>query len=124
MIDTFRIGCQNLQDIWSLILPPAALLDLRRMGRVPDNQFRYNDALWSRTVYDFAVGHHLHTLGRDHLLRSLVPLYMGWVASFILSASDMTSGQVEDYLEVLCRTYESQKPYLISRWRWPDRFMP
>jgi glucosylglycerate synthase len=36
----------------------------------------------------------------------------------------MDSGQAEDQIEELCMAYESEKPYLISRWRWPDRFTP
>ena len=31
---------------------------------------------------------------------------------------------VEQILERLAVAYESAKPYLVSRWRWPDRFNP
>jgi len=27
-------------------------------------------------------------------------------------------------VQQLSMVYEAQKPYLISRWRWPDRFNP
>ena len=27
-------------------------------------------------------------------------------------------------IERLCEAFEAEKPYLISRWRWPDRFAP
>jgi len=27
-------------------------------------------------------------------------------------------------IERLCEVFEAEKPYLISRWRWPDRFAP
>jgi glucosylglycerate synthase len=124
LIDTFRIGCGNLEDIWSLILPPAVLLDLRRMSRQTDHDFHFSDELWARTVYDFGIAHHLRSIGRDHLLRALTPLYMGWIASFISSLLESDANGVEQRTEKLCMTYESQKPYLISRWRWPDRFMP
>jgi glucosylglycerate synthase len=124
MIDTFRIGCENLQDIWKLVLSPAALLDIRRMSRQPGDEFRFSSNLWARTVYDFAVAHRLRPIGRDHLLRALTPLYMGWIASFILSVRESEAAQVEEKIEELCMAYESEKPYLISRWRWPDRFMP
>jgi hypothetical protein len=30
----------------------------------------------------------------------------------------------EQRLEQLARAYEDNKPYLVSRWRWPDRFNP
>ena len=51
-------------------------------------------------------------------------LYIGWAASFVLSVKDLRPAQVEDRIEQLALAYEAQKPYLISRWRWPDRFMP
>jgi hypothetical protein len=31
---------------------------------------------------------------------------------------------VQTRLERLCLSYETEKPYLIARWRWPDRFNP
>jgi glycosyltransferase involved in cell wall biosynthesis len=124
MIDAFRIGYENLQEIWSLVLPPATLLELRRMNRQAEHEFRFADELWARTIYDFAVAHRLRHIGRDHLLRALTPLYMAWIADFIRSVKDSDESQVESRIEQLCIAYELQKPYLISRWRWPDRFMP
>ena len=31
---------------------------------------------------------------------------------------------VEARIERLCENFETEKPYLISRWRWPERFRP
>ena len=82
------------------------------------------DELWVRIVYDFALAHRLRTISRDHLLRSLTPLYLAWVASYAqdLKASGVTSA--ERRLERLSLAYEAGKSYLVSRWRWPDRFNP
>jgi len=124
LVDAFRIGCQNLQDLWRFFLPPATLLELKRMGRQGDREFRFSRALWARVVYDFAVAFRLRPIGREHLLRALTPLYMGFVASYILSIEGADPDQVEQEIENVCMAYESEKPYLISRWRWPDRFMP
>jgi hypothetical protein len=73
-------------------------------------------------VYDFALGYRLRVLARDHLLRSLVPLYLGWLASFILQVRDVRPEDVDQRVEQLGLAFEVQKPYLISRWRWPERF--
>jgi hypothetical protein len=124
MIDSFRLGCQDLAGIWNVILPPATLLDLRRMLRLPDGEFCFHDEVWARTVYDFALGYHQRVIGRDHLLKALTPLYWGWVASFVKELQDANAEQVEQRQERLSRQFETQKRYLISRWRWPDRFSP
>jgi len=124
MIQAFRIGFAHLQDIWALALPPATVLELKRLSRQPEDQFRFPAELWARIVYDFAVAHRLRLIGRDHLLRTLTPLYMGCIASVILNMLGSNNSQNEDEIERICLAYEAQKPYLISRWRWPDRFMP
>jgi len=124
MIESFQLGTQNLQDIWSLVLPPTTLLELRRLARLPQDQFRLPDPLWVRIVYDFALGHRLRTISRDHLLRSLTPLYLGWIASYSLEMQTAGLAEVDSRTERLSKAYEDNKSYLVSRWRWPDRFNP
>jgi len=124
MLESFRLGAKNLQDVWGLILPPTTLLELRRLSRLPENQFRLPDQLWVRIVYDFALGHRLQTLNRDHLLRSITPLYLGWIASHVLETQADGLVEAESRIERLSKAYEDNKSYLVSRWRWPDRFNP
>jgi hypothetical protein len=123
MIDAFRVGYANLREVWASILTPAALLELKRVHSAA-GKFEFPDHAWVRIVYDFALSYHLRTISRDHLLRALTPLYLGWVASFVIQMQDAGPDEVEQRLESLCMTYEDMKPYLISRWRWPDRFNP
>jgi hypothetical protein len=113
-----------LPDVWSIVLPPASLLTLRKLGRLAEADFRFPDDLWARTVYDFALGYRLRSLGRDHLLGALAPIYLAWLASFANETQRATAEEAEARLEKICLAFESQKPYLISRWRWPDRFNP
>jgi glucosylglycerate synthase len=124
MIDSYRLGFRNLFELWSMILPPASLLDLKKLAQGADRDFLFSDMLWVHIVYDFAVAFHLKTMNRDHLLSALTPLYLGWVASFVLQMQNADAAQAESRIEELCLRYESEKPYLISRWRWPDRFNP
>jgi hypothetical protein len=124
MIESFRLGTQNLQDVWGLILPPTTLLELRRLSRLSEDQFRLPDRVWVQIVYDFALGHRLRTISRDHLLRSLTPLYLGWIASFALETQTAGLEEVDARIERLAKAYEDNKSYLVSRWRWPDRFNP
>jgi hypothetical protein len=124
MIESFQLGAQNLQDVWGLVLPPTTLLELRKLSRLPQDHFRMPDELWARIVYDFALGHRLQTISRDHLLRSFTPLYLGWIASFAIEAEAAGPAEREARTERLFKAYEVNKPYLVSRWRWPDRFNP
>jgi glucosylglycerate synthase len=124
MIESFQLGTQNLQDVWGLILPPATLMELKKLSRAPQTQFRLPDAVWVRIVYDFALGHRLRTISRDHLLRSITPLYLGWIASYALETDSPGFAEVDSRIERLAKAYEDNKSYLVSRWRWPDRFNP
>ncbi len=124
LLERFKLGYRNLQEIWALVLPPTALLELKKADRMPPEQFRIPDELWVHIVYDFALAYHLRTIGRDHLLRALTPLYFGWIASYAGEVENLAGAAVQRRLERLCTAYESGKPYLVSRWRWPDRFNP
>jgi hypothetical protein len=124
MLQSFRLGAQNLQDVWGLILPPTTLLELRRLSRLTDDQFRLPDQLWVRIIYDFALAHRLQTISRDHLLRSITPLYLGWIASYALEMQTAGLGEADLRIGLLSKAYEDNKSYLVSRWRWPDRFNP
>ena len=117
MVQGFRLGYETLQEIWGLVLPPATMLELKKLDQSPAEQFCFPDELWARTVYDFALGHRLRVMDLDHLLRALSPLYLGWLASFVRQMEYAGPEEVEDRLETLCLTYEAQKPYLIQRWR-------
>jgi hypothetical protein len=121
LIESFRLGYRELRDIWTWVLPPKTILDLRRLIDTTPAHFRLDDDLWARIVYDFALGYRLRVLARDHLLRSLVPLYLGWLASFILQVGDRGADEVDRRVEQLGLAFEAQKPYLIARWRWPER---
>lgn len=124
LVSAFALGWQDLRPLWSEVLPPQTLLALQRIPRDPPEAFRFPDALWARVIYDFAVGWRVKVMDRDQLLRSLTPLYLGWVASFVNEVSSLSPTEAEARVERLCAAFEQEKPYVISRWRWPDRFSP
>jgi len=78
------------------------------------------DSLWARIVFDFVVAYRQRTINRGHLLGAFIPLYLAWVAGHInLTAAGTES---EKHLEAVAAAFEADKPYIVSRWRWPDRF--
>jgi hypothetical protein len=121
MLDAFRNAYANLQEIWSLVLPPNSLLGLKKLSLMTASNFHMQDGLWTRTVYDFVLAYRLRTLNRGHLLGALTPLYLAWVASHLLQTQD---GSAEAHIERVAQSFTDDKPYLVSRWRWPDRFNP
>jgi hypothetical protein len=124
MVESFQLGYRNLQEVWARVLPPASLIELGRLTRAALDRFRLPDALWARIVFDFALGHRLRVISRDHLLRAMTPLYLAWVASFVMEVGEAGQVAAQNRLERLCLSYETEKPYLLARWRWPDRFSP
>jgi len=126
MLDSFRLAYTNLHEIWSLVLPPNSLLGLKKLSLMPAASFRMPDALWARIVYDFILAYRLRTLNRGHLLGALTPLYLAWVASHLLLSTGAGTESLapEKHIEALAAAFEADKPYLVSRWRWPDRFNP
>jgi hypothetical protein len=122
MLEAFQIAYTNLHEIWSLVLPPNSLLGLKRLSAMPPASFRMPDSLWARIVYDFILAFRLRTINRGHLMGALTPLYLAWVASHLLLISSGIAP--EKHIEELAAVFEADKPYLVSRWRWPDRFNP
>lgn len=124
LLDAFRLGQQNLREVWGLVLPPGTLVELKRIARLPDPEIRFPDRLWARILYDFSLAWRTRIMNRDHLAGALAPLYLGWFGALHAEMGDSDPARLEDRLEQLCLQFESEKPYLISRWRWPDRFIP
>jgi hypothetical protein len=117
MIEAFRLGLRDLTTIWEHILAAETLGDVLTLD-VPDAaRFRFPDDLWARVVYDFALGHHYGVVHRDHLLRSLVPLYLGRTAAFVVATRERSAVATEAYIDAVGAAFERQKPYLVDRWR-------
>ncbi len=124
LLESFQLGVRNLHEVWGLVLPPITLLELKRLNQLSAENFHIPDETWVRIVYDFALAFRLRTISRVHILGAFTPLYLGWVASYVNEVSAQTADDAERRLEQLARAYEEGKPYLLSRWRWPDRFNP
>lgn len=117
MLGIFRQGVTDLGELWQKILPAPLLDALRGPAEVPREAFRLADPLWAEVVYRFALAHHVRVLPRDHLLRALIPLYLGRTASFVLEMWDAGAEEVEARIEALARIFEETKPLLEAEWR-------
>jgi hypothetical protein len=119
MVRGFQQGLRDLLPIWEIILAPETLAGILALGLLEADEFRFPEALWVQTIFDFALAYHEKALHREHLLKSLTPLYLGQTASLVLGTREGPPEDVERAIETLCKTFENMKPYLNQRWRFP-----
>lgn len=116
MLSTFRQGVADLMAVWRRALAAETCAALAGLAADPAAELRFPDPLWAQVVYDGAVAHHRRLLPREHLLRALIPLYLGRAASFVLGTAAAGAAEGEAEIEGLCRAFESTKPHLLDRW--------
>lgn len=116
MIHAAQQGVSDLQEIYSSFMSPQTLLELTNFVHRNGQGFHIPDQLWVRLIYEAATAYRYRLLDREHLLQSLVPLYLGRTASFVLEVADCTAAQVEERIEQLCQVFEAEKRYLTQQW--------
>ena len=116
MIDQFRLGVKELSHLWQAVLSREALKALRKASSNMNDEFRIPEETWVEIVYSFAVASHKNVINREHLLRSLTPLYLGRTASFVIDTSESSAPEVEEKIEVLCKLFEEKKSFLLQHW--------
>ena len=116
MIEKFRLGVKELTELWKMFLPTEILDFLHRVAKLSQNDFYLPDEIWVDIIYSFAVAFHKKSMNKEHLLKSLTPLYIGKIASFVREAWDSTATDVEEKIEKLCITFENKKSSLINNW--------
>ena len=116
MIHAAQQGVTDLREIYSSFLSPRVLADLTTFVHRNGQGFSIPDQLWVRMIYDAATAYRYRLLDRDHLLQSLVPLYLGRTASFVLEVTESNATQVEERIEQLGQVFEAEKPYLTQHW--------
>ena len=116
MSATFRQAVRDLLPVYQQVMPAALLRELQACAALPEERFALPDELWVTLIYSFALAYHRRALDREHLVKSLTPLYLGWVASFACQTANEDAAQVEERIERLCLVYEQLKPTLISQW--------
>ena len=115
MVSIFRQATRDLREVWEAVLLPEDLAALAALAKA--EPFHFPDALWVRVVYGFAATYKHGRLPREQLLGSLVPLYLGRTASFVLDTARSGAEEVEQKIQALAEEYVAQKAHLLERWR-------
>jgi glucosylglycerate synthase len=116
MLQTFRHGVTDLDGIMTSILSAQTLAQVKALAASPDDDFKYDDELWVKTIYDFTASYHRSVINRDHLLQALAPLYQGRATAFVSENQGAEPSEIEERLAQLSRQYEQGLPYLNERW--------
>lgn len=120
LIDKFKKGLSENRDYWLTFLPPKRVRGLEETAKLSLNRFNLPQTLWVKTVYDFAVAYcRSRTVApeiRERIVESLVPIYFGRTASFVIETKKMPTYEAEEIIEQLCDEFEKLKPYLLRRW--------
>ncbi|TNF54296.1 glycosyltransferase [bacterium] len=117
MVEKFRLGTKELSPLWETIMP-TDLHDFvcNELSTLPNDIFHMPDDIWVEIIYAFAIAYKEGKINREHLLKSLTPLYIGRVASFVIETQNSDAGEVEEKIDNLCVSFESKKNSLINRW--------
>jgi trehalose synthase len=124
MVASFHLAAGNLNEVWSQAMAPGTLLGIKRLAEQAPADFKMADPLWVRIVWDFLAAYRSRSVNRTHIFGAFVPLYLGWAASYVRKIAGSSDLEVEERNAALARAFDSDKPYLMARWRWPDRFTP
>ena len=116
MIQAFDQGVADLSGIWEEFLSQDLVKSLKNLASLPLADFRFQDEIWVRTVFEFAAAYHNSRMDRTHLIKSMTPLYLGRTASFVMETSHCSAADVENQIELLCLEFENSKPYLVECW--------
>ena len=116
MVDNFKHGMSNLTPVWQKILAPDLTAQLKEIASRHVVEFHLPDPTWVRIIYDFALAYHRKVMSQTHILKSLTPLYLGWIASFVNQTMESDAGEVEEKIEALSQEFEKQKIYLLANW--------
>jgi len=116
MIDRFSLGIKELGIFWKEFMTKELYSFFTKLTGNKKKTFRIPDEIWVETIYSFILAAHKRIMNREHLLKSLTPLYIGRTASFVMETWDSDSGKVEEKVENLRLMFEEKKDFLIKRW--------
>ncbi len=116
MIERFSLGVKELMDIWEEFLPGDIIEFMRGTEALPRDSFHIPDEVWVEIISNFALAAHRKLINKEHLLKSLTPLYIGKTASFVAETSGSGPLEVEEKIERLCGIFEEKKSFLVNSW--------
>lgn len=114
LLSQYRQAAHDLPPIWESFLSKASLAAIREAAHAP--ALALGDDAWIRIVAEAAAGFRRRALPPATLIRSLVPLYLGKVATFVAETEAGSAEEAEARLEELALAYERAKGEIETLW--------
>ena len=116
MAQTFARDVAALHPVLATILSDETLAGVAAAAKAP-GPLAYSDELWAATVFEFLIAYHRAVMTREHVTQTLLPLYLGRTASFLLQYGASGPAVVYDALESLGQAFERAKPQAAAMWK-------
>ena len=116
MAATFARDVKALHPVLGRILSEPTLHAVIAAAATP-SRLIYDDDLWAATVFEFLLAYHRAVMTREHVTQTLLPLYLGRTAAFLLEHASSGPATVDAALESLCLAFERAKPSAAALWK-------
>jgi len=117
----FHRGFRKFDCIWQEILKKENHEELAKIILLSKKSLCFPSFLWAKILYDYICFYHrfrntFMEMSLPLVLESMIPLYFGFVASYVLKTNKMSNQEAEEEIENICMEFEKLKPYLIDNW--------
>jgi hypothetical protein len=116
MAEAFARDVAALHPVLETILSEPTLAGVTAAATAP-SRLVYDDDLWAATVFEFVLAYHRAVMTREHVTQTLLPLYLGRTAAFLLQHAASGPATVDAALEALCLAFERAKPPAAAQWK-------
>lgn len=121
LYQSFHRGFKKFDCIWQEMLKNENRQELAKIVLLQKKDFSFPAHLWVKVLYDYLCFYHRFKnvfieMSLPLVLESMIPLYFGFIASYVKKTKDMSNQQAEEEIEKLCLEFEKLKPYLIENW--------
>lgn len=121
----FQKGVEKRIAVWKEILKSENFKALEKIASQPKKAYSFPLDLWVKIIYDYVIFYHrfkhvFMEMSLPSVLESMIPLYFGFTASFVLKTKEMSNQEAEEEIENICLEFEEQKSYLVKMWENRD----
>jgi hypothetical protein len=116
MAEAFARDVAALHPLLETILTEQTLTGVTTAAATP-SRLVYDDDLWANTVFEFLLAYHRAVMTREHVTQTLLPLYLGRTAAFLMQHASSDPATVDAAFESLCLAFERAKPSAAAQWK-------